>query len=282
MSNQPAKGGTPPPTRRERREAARRDRRLAEARTATARPAWQSPMALITIAAVAFGLVVVVLASGALGARGNASTGDLLVPIRPTPTELVDPDNPRALGPADAPVTVEVWSDFQCPACGFWAIQVEPDLVDEYVTDGSVRLVYRDLAFLDGGDPNGESQQSAAAARCAGDQDAFWPYHDYLYENQDGENDGAFRRERLDQIAEAVGLDMDAFGSCMSGSAALEAVRAETAEGRSTGLSSTPTLTINGIVQRAGALPMEDTSSGPGLRTLIDAELAKASPTPAP
>jgi protein-disulfide isomerase len=282
MSNQPAKGGTPPPTRRERREAARRDRRLAEARTATARPAWQSPMVLVTVAAVAFGLVVIVLASGVLGGRGSASTGDLLVPIRPTPTELVDPDNPRALGPADSPVTVEVWSDFQCPACGFWALQVEPDLVDEYVADGSVHLVYRDLAFLDGGDPNGESQQSAAAARCAGDQGSFWPYHDYLYENQDGENDGAFRRERLDEIAEAVGLDMDAFDSCMSDSAALEAVRAETAQGQQAGVSSTPTLAINGVLQRPGALPMEDTSSGPGLRTLIDAELAKASPTPAP
>jgi protein-disulfide isomerase len=179
-------------------------------------------------------------------------------------------------------VTVEVWSDFQCPACGFWAIQVEPDLVDEYVADGSVHFVYRDLAFLDGGDPNGESQQSAAAARCAGDQGSFWPYHDYLYENQDGENEGAFSRERLDQIAEAVGLDMDAFGSCMSDSAALEAVRAETAQGQQAGLSSTPTLTINGVVQRPGAIPMEDTSSGPGLRTLIEAELAKASPTPAP
>jgi len=282
MSNQPTKGGTPPPTRRDRREAARRDRRLAEARTATARPAWQSPMTLITVAAVAFGLVVIVLASGVLGGRGNASTGDLLVPIRPTPTELVDPGNPRALGPADAPVTVEVWSDFQCPACGFWALQVEPDLVDEYVADGSVHLVYKDLAFLDGGDPNGESQQAAAAARCAGDQGSFWPYHDYLYENQDGENDGAFRRERLDEIAEAVGLDMDAFDSCMSDSAALEAVRAETAQGQQAGVSSTPTLAINGVLQRPGALPMEDTSSGPGLRTLIDAELAKASPTPAP
>ena len=282
MSNQPAKGGTPPPTRRERREIARRDRRLAEARTAAARPAWQSPMVLVTVAAVAFGLVVILLASGVLGGRGSASTGELLVPIRPTPTELVDPANPRALGPADAPVTVEVWSDFQCPACGFWAIQVEPDLVDEYVKDGSVHFIYRDMAFLDGGKPNGESQQSAAAARCAGDQGSFWPYHDYLYENQDGENEGAFSRERLDQIAEAVGLDMEAFDSCMSDSAALEAVRAETAQGQQAGLSSTPTLTINGVVQRPGAIPMEDTSSGPGLRTLIEAELAKASPTPAP
>jgi protein-disulfide isomerase len=280
MSKQPAKGGSTPPTRRDRREAARRDRRLAEARTSAPKPAWQSPMVLITVAAVAVGLVVVLLASGVLGGRGGGSTGELLIPIRPTPPELVDPTNSRAVGPADAPVTVEVWSDFQCPACGLWARQVEPDLVDEYVKAGTVRLLYRDFAFLDGGNPSGESQQAAAAARCAGDQGTFWPYHDYLYENQDGENKGAFSRERLDEIATAVGLDMAAFGSCMSGSAATDAVKAETGQGRQAGVGSTPTLAINGVLQRAGALPMEDTGSGPGLRTLIEAELAKASPSP--
>ena len=58
-----------------------------------------------------------------------------------------------------------------------------------------MNLIYRDRAFLDGDDPNGESHQSAAAARCAGDQGKFWQYHDYLFENQDDENKGAFNRE---------------------------------------------------------------------------------------
>jgi hypothetical protein len=146
MSNEPSQGGTTPPTRRDRREAARQDRRLAAARTAAPKPAWQSPMVLMSVAAVAVGLVVILLASGVLGGRSNGGTGDLLVPIRPTPTGLADPANPRTLGSADAPITIEVWSDFQCPACGFFARQVEPDLIDEYVKDGTVRLVYRDLA----------------------------------------------------------------------------------------------------------------------------------------
>ncbi len=167
-----------------------------------------------------------------------------------------------------------MWSDFQCPACGFFARQVEPDLVDEYVRAGTVRVVYRDLAFLDGGDPNGESQQAAAAARCAGDQGQFWAYHDYLYENQDGENEGAFRREQLDAIAAAVGLDQGVYGACMSDSAAEQAVQAETQVAQQAGIGSTPTLAINGVLQAPGALPMTD------LRALIDAELAKVSPAP--
>ncbi|HYN48038.1 MAG TPA: thioredoxin domain-containing protein [Candidatus Nanopelagicales bacterium] len=274
MPNNEPTGGQPPSSRRDRREAARRDQRLSAAGSAAPKPAWQSPMVLLSVGAVAVGLVVVLLASGVLG-RNVASTGDLRVPIRPTPPELIDPSNSRVVGPADAPVTIEVWSDFQCPACGFFARTIAPDLIEEFVRPGTVRIVYRDLAFIDGGDPAGESQQSAAAARCAGDQGTFWQYHDYLFENQKNENKGAFRREVLDSIATAVGLDMPAYRSCMDdGDAPEQATTAETAQGKAAGIGSTPTLVINGVLQKAGAIPMTD------LRTLIAAELAKVSPAP--
>ena len=237
-------------------------------------------MLLLSVGAVAVGLVVILLASGVLGGKGNGSTGGLLTPIRPSPPELVDAANSRALGPANAPITIEVWSDFQCPACGFFARSIEPDLVEEFVRPGTVRVVHRDFAFIDGGKADGESQQAAAAARCAGDQGKFWQYHDYLFENQEGENKGAFRREVLDQIAAAVSLDMAAYRSCMDGDAPEQATNAETAQGRAAGLGSTPTLAINGVLQTAGALPMADSASGPGLRTLIAAELARVSPAP--
>ncbi len=273
MSNTQRPGDTPS-SRRDRREAARRDRRLAAASTAAPKPAWQSPMVLISVGAVAVGLAVILLASGVLGGRGGDTTGDLLVPIRPTPTELIDPTNSRALGTAAAPVTIDVWSDFQCPACGIFARLIEPDLVDEYVTTGEVRLVYRDMAFIDRGARNGESQQSAAAARCGGEQDKFWPFHDYLFENQDGENEGAFRRERLDEIAQAIGLDMPAYESCMGSDAPFDAVKAETDAGRAAGVNQTPWLAVNGVLQAPGALTMDK------LRPIIDAELAKVSPAP--
>jgi protein-disulfide isomerase len=266
--------GDPSSTRRDRREAARRDRRLAAASTSAPKPAWQSPMVLLSLGAVAVGLVVILLASGVLSGKGGTTTGDLLVPIRPTPPELVDPTNSRAVGTADAPVTIEVWSDFQCPACQFFAKSVEPDLIDEFVRPGTVRLVYRDMAFIDGGATDGESQQSAGAARCAGDQGKFWQYHDYLFENQNGENEGAFRREVLDGIAQAIGLDMTAYQSCMGTDTPFQAVKAETEAGRVAGVKSTPTLAVNGVLQKAGALPMDQ------LRTLIAAELAKVSPAP--
>jgi len=145
MSTNSSSAGTPPPktpaqrrppaTRQERREAARRDQRLASARTvAVKKPAWQSPMALITAGAVVVGLVVVVLVSGVLSPK--ATVGSLISPLRPTPVSLVDPTNPRALGQANAPVKVEIWSDFQCPACDTFATTIEPDLIDQYVATG--------------------------------------------------------------------------------------------------------------------------------------------------
>ncbi len=279
MPNEPTPSGAPAP-RRDRREAARRERNLVAASTTAQRPAWQSPMVLLTVGAVAVGLVVILLASGVLTGSSGGSGGDLRSPVRPTPTDLVDPANNRALGVATAPVQVEVWSDFQCPGCGFFATTIGPDLVDQFVKDGTVHLTYRDMTFLDGGGPTGESQRAASAARCAGEQGSFWPYHDYLFENQDGENQGAFRRARLDEIAAAVGLDTAAFGTCLDGGSQQPAVEAETAAGAQAGIGSTPTIVINGVAQRPGALPMEDTASGPGLRSLIEAALAQGSPAP--
>jgi protein-disulfide isomerase len=285
MSTNSSSAGTPPPktpaqrrppaTRQERREAARRDQRLASARTvAVKKPAWQSPMALITAGAVVVGLVVVVLVSGVLSPK--ATVGSLISPLRPTPVSLVDPTNPRALGQANAPVKVEIWSDFQCPACDTFATTIEPDLIDQYVATGKAYVVFRDFAFIDKGAADGESQQAAAAARCVGDK--FWPFHDYLFENQNktGENKGTFSPAFLASVADAVRADRSAYDACMANGAAdmVAAVKAETAQGNVAGVSQTPTIALNGTLMPGGAEPM--TTLGPA----IDALIAAASPAP--
>jgi len=285
MSTNSSSAGTPPPktpaprrppaTRQERREAARRDQRLASARTvAVKKPAWQSPIALITAGAVVVGLVVVVLVSGVLSPK--ATVGSLISPLRPTPTSLVDPTNPRALGQANAPVKVEIWSDFQCPACDTFATTIEPDLIDQYVATGKAYVVYRDRVVIDQAATDVESHQAAAAARCAGDK--FWPFHDYLFENQKGENAGTFSSAFLASVADAVGADRSAYDACMANGAAdrVAAVNAETAEGAAAGVNQTPTIALNGKLLSGGAQPM--TTLGPA----IDALIAAASGSPAP
>lgn len=288
MTTNSTSTGTPPPklpapqrpraTRQERREAARRDQRLASARTvAVKKPAWQSPMALITAGAVVAGLVVVVLVSGVLNPK--ATVGSLISPLRPTPTSLVDPTNPRALGKANAPVKVEIWSDFQCPACDTFATTIEPDLIDQYVATGKAYVIYRDRVVIDRFATDVESHQAAAAARCAGDK--FWPFHDYLFENQKGENAGTFSSAFLASVADAVRADRTAYDACMANGAAdrVAAVNAETAQGAAAGVSQTPTIALNGKLLPGGAQPM--TTLGPAIDALIAA--ASASPaSPAP
>jgi protein-disulfide isomerase len=94
----------------------------------------------VTAAAIGTGLAVVILASGALGGP-KSKVGNLLVPLRPVSSALIDPANPRALGSPTAPVTIEVCSDFRCPACYTFSKTVEPGLIDAYVATGKAGLV---------------------------------------------------------------------------------------------------------------------------------------------
>jgi protein-disulfide isomerase len=214
-------------------------------------------MLLATVGAVIAGAIIVGVVLLA-GQGPSAGTAELNAPTHIPPVELADG---RSIGKADAPVTLEEWSDFQCPACGVQARETVPQLMDTYVRDGTLRITYRDAAFQGRKSSSSfdESVEPAAAARCAAEQDKFWQYHDYLFWNQDGENEGAFRQERLDEIAAAVGLDVAAWSSCLESGTQQQAVRAETDEGAAQGIDSTPTVYINGE-KLVGALPYEQLS----------------------
>jgi protein-disulfide isomerase len=219
-------------------------------------------MVLLTGAAA---VVAVVVIAFAMLSTGQISTADLKTPTDPTPKSVWDG---RAVGLADAPLTLTVYSDFQCPACDAFATQSAPQLIRDYVEPGKLRIVYKDYAFI-----GQESLDAAVAARCAGEQDLFWPYHDYLFANQKGENKGAFDDSRLTAIGEAVGVDQAAFKACRGTSAPLEATNAETAEGQGLGITSTPTLFLGD--QKIVGVPAYETLAG-----AIDSALAGASPSP--
>ncbi len=120
----------------------------------------------------------------------------------------------------------------------------------QYVETGDVRLVFRNLAFL--GD---ESHWAAVAASLAADQNMFWPFHDYLFANYRGKESGAFRIDRLLEMGEAVGLDMELFREGLQLENARQRFAEIEAEARqdayAIGVNATPTVTVDGVPLQA-------------------------------
>jgi protein-disulfide isomerase len=229
-----------PQTRAERRAEERARRRSERRGSDVGTAAWRSPVGLVTIAALLGGalLIAFVVLVQRPGSPSGA-TVELSAPLNLTPATVSDG---TSLGDPAAPVTMDVWVDFQCPACGTFATSMLPSLIRDFVEPGTLRINSHEVAFLDRGSST-ESADAAAAAACAADQGSYWPYHDWLFANQSGENRGAFRREVLDAIASRTGLDGAAFAACMDAGD-----KQETARGAATadGITSTPTLRIAG------------------------------------
>lgn len=144
------------------------------------------------------------------------------------------------LGSPDAPVTIEEWADFQCPACRAFAVTVEPQLRAAYIATGKVRFIFQNFAFL-----GVESDWAAQAVECAAAEGRFADYHDRLYAAQRGENSGAFSKTNLKQIGADLGLD-GRFAACVDSGTYAAKVRDSRGAGQAKGVRATPTLFING------------------------------------
>ncbi len=238
-----------PPSRRERRLADRAQHANGSGRRpAEAQRRRVSPLIWVT---AAFGLIGIAIIGVLLVSQGTApktiDTSDIKPSVVQVPVDLADG---RTLGKADAPVTLDVWSDYQCPVCGQFAEMVEPSLIRTYVANGMLRIVDHDAAFQGRRSSSAydESVESAAGARCAADQGLYWQFHNVLFANQVGENQGAYRDERLRAIATKVGVDVAAWDACRATGKQQAAVRAETTDAVSLGIDATPTMHLNGQV----------------------------------
>jgi protein-disulfide isomerase len=92
-----------------------------------------------------------------------------------------------AMGNSNAPVRIDVFEDFQCPACAFYTKEVERRIAETYVTAGQVYYVFHHYPFIDSNSASKESHQAANASMCAMEQNKFWEYHDILFANWNGE-----------------------------------------------------------------------------------------------
>jgi protein-disulfide isomerase len=190
----------------------------------------------------------------------NVNSNAGATPAAPRQVAAGAPD-PHARGGANAPVTLEEFSDFQCPACG----NLEPGLrkvVNDY--GERVRLVFRNYplpmhryAFF-----------AARAAEAAGQQGKFWEMHDALYDNQKEWSDSMEPRVQFDAYATRLGLDVQRFKADVERQDLSDRIKADMQRGNTLNVRGTPTVYLNGRELMPGKLVTEE-----DLRREIDAAL---------
>ncbi|NTX56059.1 DsbA family protein [Myxococcus sp. CA039A] len=155
---------------------------------------------------------------------------------------------PRAdapsLGPRSASVTVEVWSDFECPFCARGASVIE-GLRERY--GDKIRIVFRHMPLP----THADAKMAAAASMAAHEQGKFWEMHDVLFENQ-----RSLDRASLEKYAKALGLDLERFRKALDTKAWNNYVEADFVEAQRRGIAGTPTFFINGTGVM-GAQPLD-------------------------
>jgi protein-disulfide isomerase len=169
----------------------------------------------------------------------------------------VSADDP-ALGNANAPVTLVEFSDFQCPFCA----RVMPTLKRVQEAYGNrVRIVWKDFPLTS---IHPQAFKAAEAGQCAQEQGKFWELHDRLFANQQ-----ALQSDSLKKYAADSGLDAAKFNACLDTAKYGDRVQEQMGIGTRLGVSSTPTVFVNGRLV-SGAQPFEV------FTTIIDEELERA------
>lgn len=148
--------------------------------------------------------------------------------------ENVPLDGPRR-GPADAPIILVEFSDFQCPFCGRYEPVIR-QVMKKY--PDQVQLIFHNLPLAS---IHPHAQKAAEAAVCAGNQGKFWEMHDLMFAEQ-----ASLDVKALKDKARRIGLDTSQFDQCLDGGKAVDAVARDVGEAENLGLSGTPASFVNG------------------------------------
>ena len=192
----------------------------------------------VIIGIVAVGGIAVVgfaLRGGRSAASEPVDLGDI------TNEDLVALAQGMVYGDPDAPVTIMEFGNYQCNACRTFALQIKPQVDLAYIQTGQAKFVYYDypnpgfpLSFL-----------AARAARCAGDQERYFEYHDAVYSTFDDWWQLQSGYGHFNDLADEVGLDTEAFESCLDSDRHADVVTANLTLGQMLGVPGTPGIFIH-------------------------------------
>ena len=187
--------------------------------------------------------------------------------IEPTPT--VEPVGPAkitmatfldngspVMGNPDAKVTLVEFGDYQCHFCNVFFHSTEESIVQKYVETGKVKIIFKDFNII-----GPDSVNASHGAHCASEQGLFWEYHDILYNNWTGENNGWAASENLLKFAEEIKVDVDKWSECMNNGTHSQTILESNNDARDLELTGTPAFFVIGpdgkTTRLFGAQPLE-------------------------
>jgi len=152
-----------------------------------------------------------------------------------TSGELTGLSRENIQGPIDAPIRIVEFGDFGCPACRRWHRSgIKKQVMDTFGTQ--VSFTYRHFPVI-----SEHGVEAAIAAQCAGEQGAFWKYHDLLYERAQGLTESELARYAID-----LGLDTQAFETCLHSEKMRDYVERDKRSALREGARGTPAFFVNG------------------------------------
>ncbi len=172
------------------------------------------------------------------------------------------------LGDPNAPITLIEFGDYQCHFCNVYFHNTEHEILSNYVETGKVKIIFKDYTII-----GPDSVTAAHASHCADDQGKFWEYHNILYNNWTGENNGWASYENLFVFAQDVGLSIDEFTECMLNEIHDSVITQSNSDARILELTGTPSFFVIGkdnvVTKIHGAQPYEN------FKGIFDSELEK-------
>jgi len=163
-----------------------------------------------------------------------------LGPAKVTMMTFLENGSP-VLGNPNASVTLIEFGDYQCHFCNVFFHSTEDDILKNYVDTGKVKMIFKDYNII-----GPDSVTASHGAHCANDQELFWEYHDILYSNWAGENNGWASSENLLKFAQEINLNIDEWSECMLNESHAQIILASNEDAKSLGITGTPAFFVIG------------------------------------
>ncbi len=215
---------------------------MTNAQTPRPWPAWIVPVGVIALVGILIALVLSLVSPTESGSEESSGPTVVENPSGPdlSAAESRDESDLLTAGPADAPVVLVMFSDYQCPFCALWSENTLPTMM-EHAENGDLRIEVRDVNVF-----GPASERAARASYAAALQGSFWEYHHALFADGKHRTEANLSEEALIALAGEIGLDTEKFATDLNAGATAEVIAKNQDFGLELGATSTPMFVLGG------------------------------------